>query len=327
MVVVMGLSCNAAIKRKRFCYNKIMNKQKIIPHLWFDKEAVEAAEFYTSVFPDSKITSKATLRDTPSGDTPVVTFELSGYQFMAISAGPFFKFNPSVSFMLNFDPSHDARARENLDAMWEKLADGGQELMPLQEYPFSKRYGWIQDKYGVSWQLILSDAEGEDRPFITPAIMFVGGNCGKAEEAMNFYLSVFKGTRTGELARYGEGQEPDKPNTIMFADFMLENQWFAIMDSATMHNFAFNEAISLLVNCDTQEEIDYYWGKLSAVPEAEQCGWLKDKYGLSWQITPAAMNDMMANGTQEQIDRVTKAFMPMKKLDVAVLEKAYNGKS
>ncbi|HET8671420.1 MAG TPA: VOC family protein [Candidatus Saccharimonadales bacterium] len=302
-----------------------MSTQKIIPHLWFDKEAAEAAEFYTKAFPNSKITSTTTLHDTPSGDTPVVAFELNGYGFMAISAGPLFTFNPSVSFILNFDPSHDTQAQSKLDELWGTLTGGGKVLMPLQEYPFSKRYGWVQDKYGISWQLILSDSEGEDRPFITPALMFVDDNYGKAEEAIQFYQSVFKDTRAGITARYGAGQEPDKPGNVMFADFMLENQWFAAMDSARMHGFTFNEAISLIVNCADQEEIDYYWEKLSAVPESEQCGWLKDKYGLSWQIVPSAMNDMMAHSSPEQIDRLTKAFLPMKKLDLATLEKAYKG--
>lgn len=301
-----------------------MNMQKIIPHLWFDTQAAQAAAFYTSIFPDSNITSKTMLHDTPSGDGEVVAFTISGYQFMAISAGPFFKTNPSVSFMLNFDPSKDDHAQKKLDELWQKLAEGGTILMPLQEYPFSQRYGWVQDKYGVSWQLILSDAEGEERPFITPSLLFVGDKCGKAEEASEFYLSVFKDSKRGTLARYPQGMEPDKEGTIMFTDIQLEGQWFAAMDSARMHDFTFNEAISLMVMCNTQEEIDYYWDKLSAVPEAEQCGWIKDKYGVSWQITPAALHDMIANGTQEQVDRVTQAFLAMKKFDLAALEKAYN---
>jgi predicted 3-demethylubiquinone-9 3-methyltransferase (glyoxalase superfamily) len=297
---------------------------KITPHLWFDKESREAAEFYVSAFGnDSKITNITTLRDTPSGDTDIVSFELSGQPFMAISAGPLFKFNPSVSFIVNFDPSRDANARKNLDALWEKLSAGGMALMPLDQYPFSERYGWVMDKYGLSWQLILSNPEGEERPFIVPSLMFVGDVCGKAEEAVSFYLSVFKNTKQGAVFRYGPGQEPDKEGTIMFSDFMLEGQWFAAMDSAREHSFAFNEAISFIVHCDTQDEIDYYWERLSAAPESEQCGWLKDKYGLSWQIVPTAMDEMMNRATREQLDRVTQAFLPMKKLDIAQLQKAY----
>ena len=152
--------------------------QKITPHLWYDKGAKEAAEFYCSIFPNSKITSATTIKDTPSGDSEIVAFELNGQSFMAISAGPLFKFNESISF---------------------------------------------------------------------------------------------------------------------------------------------------IINCETQEEIDHYWEKLSADPKAEQCGWLKDKYGLSWQVVPTAMARMMSTGTPEQIGRVTKAFLAMKKFDIATLEKAFRG--
>jgi predicted 3-demethylubiquinone-9 3-methyltransferase (glyoxalase superfamily) len=106
---------------------------------------------------------------------------------------------------------------------------------------------------------------------------------------------------------------------------MLENQWFAAMDSAHEHKFKFNEAISFMVYCDTQAEIDEYWEKLSAVPEAEQCGWLKDRYGVSWQIVPTAMDEMMSQGTSDQMGRVTEAFLKMKKFDIAELKRAYEG--
>jgi predicted 3-demethylubiquinone-9 3-methyltransferase (glyoxalase superfamily) len=174
--------------------------------------------------------------------------------------------------------------------------------------------------------LLLGKPEGEPRPAIVPSLMFVGANAGKAEAAIDFYLSVFRNSRRGITARYGPGQEPDKEGTITFADFMLEKTWLAAMDSAREHKFNFNEAVSLMVNCDDQQEIDYYWGKLSAVPEAEQCGWLKDKYGVSWQVVPTAMSEMMREGTPEQIARVTQAFLPMKKFDLAALERAYAGR-
>lgn len=301
-----------------------MTEKKIVPHLWFDKEAKEAAEFYVSVFGgDSKVTSATIIPDTPSGDAEMVTFTLRGQEFMAISAGPYFKFNPSISFMVNFDPSRDRDARQRIDAVWEKLSLGGMALMPLQEYPFSKRYGWIQDKYGLSWQLILTNPEGEERPDFIPSFLFTKENCGKAEKANNFYRSVFKHSKQGALVRYGAGQEPDVEGTVMFSDFRLENLWFVAMDNARDHDFSFNEAISFVVSCDTQEEIDYYWEKLSAVPEAEQCGWLKDRFGVSWQIVPTVLNELMS-GTPEQRARVTKAFLEMKKFDIETLKLAYN---
>jgi predicted 3-demethylubiquinone-9 3-methyltransferase (glyoxalase superfamily) len=299
--------------------------QKIIPHLWFDKEAKEAAEFYTSTFPNSKLTNITTIQNTPSGDCDIVSFELWGYRLMAISAGPLFKFNPSISLMVNFDPAQDKDAKTRIDKVWEKLSAGGNILMPLDKYPFSERYGWVQDRYGLSWQLILTNPEGEKRPTIIPFFLFVGDVYGKAEEAFDSYLSIFKNSKRGAMVRYGAGQAPDKEGAVMFTDFMLEDQWFAAMDSAHQHNFKFNEAISLMVNCETQEEIDYYWKKLSAVPEAEQCGWLKDKFGISWQVVPTAMDTMMRDGSPEQIARVTQAFLKMKKFDLTELRKAYQG--
>ena len=154
-------------------------KQKIVPHLWYDKEAKEAAQFYCSVFPDSKVTNVATIHDTPSGDCDIVSFTLLGQKFMAISAGPLFKFNEAISFM---------------------------------------------------------------------------------------------------------------------------------------------------VYCSTQKEIDYYSDKLSAVPQAEQCGWVKDKYGLSWQIVPTAMDKMMRDKDAKKVARVTQAFLKMKRFDIAALKRAYEGK-
>lgn len=303
---------------------KMITNQKIVPHLWYDKEAKEAAELYTSIFPESKITNVTAIRDTPSGDSEIVSFELWGQKFTAISAGPYFKLNPSISFTVHFDPSRIENAVEKLNDAWQKLSEGGTVLMPLDKYPFSERYGWLQDKYGLSWQLMLTNTEGEVRPTIVTSLLFVGEQCGNAEEALQFYLSVFKNTKQGHIARYPKGMEPDKEETIMFSDFCLENQWFTALDSAHEHKFSFNEAISFMVYCETQEEIDYYWDKLSAVSEAEQCGWLKDKFGISWQIVPSEMDEMMSKGTPEQIDRVTKAFLTMKKFDLAELRKAYN---
>jgi predicted 3-demethylubiquinone-9 3-methyltransferase (glyoxalase superfamily) len=297
----------------------------ITPHLWFDTQAREAAEFYCSVFPDSKVESIVTIRDTPSGDCDVASFTLQGQPFMAISAGPVFQFNPSVSFIVNFDPSRDPDAAARLERIWTTLVDGGKVLMPLDAYPFSKRYGWLQDRYGLSWQLILADPSGEPRPAIVPSLLFTGEVCGKAEEAGAFYRSVFDGSRAGQLVRYPEGMAPDKAGTVMYSDFQLDGTWFAAMDSAREHGFGFNEAVSFLVHCRDQAEVDRYWAQLSSVPESEQCGWCKDRYGVSWQISPIVLDELMTSGDQAVVDRVTQAFLEMKKLDVAAIEKAGRG--
>jgi predicted 3-demethylubiquinone-9 3-methyltransferase (glyoxalase superfamily) len=297
----------------------------ITPHLWFDTQAREAAEFYCALFPDSKVDSLVTLRDTPSGDCDVVAFTLHGQPFKAISAGPLFRFTPAVSFMLNFDPSREKNARDRLDRTWAALMDGGTALMPLDAYPFSPRFGWVQDRYGLSWQLILSDGSGEPRPPIMPALMFTREATGQAEAAGRFYRSVFDGSREGRLEPYPDGAAPDADSRIMFSDFRLGETWFAAMDSGHGHSFGFNEAISFVVSCRDQAEIDRYWAQLSSVPESEQCGWCKDRFGLSWQVTPAVLDAYLSSADQALVSRVTHAFLPMHKLDVAAIEAAARG--
>jgi len=271
--------------------------QKITPNLWFDRNGKEAADFYVSAFPNSKVvaveyypnSAEEGLADFQSefaGKELTIEFELNGQRFTAINAGPEFTFNPSISFMVNFDPSRDEQAREHLDELWNKLISGGEALMPLDEYPYSKRYGWVKDRYGLTWQLMLANPDGEPRPFIIPSLMFTQENTNRAEEAINFYLSVFTDAKLGTSVRYSEDTGPARKGSLMFADFMLAGQWFAAMDSAVEQNFSFNEAISLSVACKDQAEIDDLWNKISSVPEAEVCGWCKDKYGLSWQVIP-----------------------------------------
>ena len=284
--------------------------QKIIPHLWFDNKAREAAEFYVSVFDNSKINFINRIPDTPSGDAELVGFKVMGFDFMAISAGPFFKINPSISFHVR------CRTVEEVNRIWERLSTGGTVMMELGEYPFSKRYGWIQDKFGVSWQVIHSMGNFKQR--IMPALMFVGDVCGKAEEAIGFYTSVFKNTKAEVLARYEKGEDPDREGTVKYAQLVLDGQEFSAMESARMHNFGFNEGVSLIITCKDQKEIDYFWDKLSAVPKAEQCGWIKDKYGVSWQIIPVNMGELIGKNPK----KTTPVMLRMKKIIITDLEKA-----
>lgn len=294
----------------------------IRPHLWFDTEAREASAFYSAVFPGSAVEHVGVVRDTPSGDCDVVYFRLAGQPFMAISAGPAFRFTPAISFIVNFDPGRDPQAQQSLDATWAQLADGGSVLMPLGAYPFSPRYGWVQDRFGLSWQLILSDPAREPRPFITPSLLFTGEVCGKAEEAAAFYRGVFAGSVPGELARYPAGMAPDREGTVMYTDFRLGDSWFAAMDSARGHGFGFNEAVAFVIECADQAEIDRYWSHLSAVPEAEECGWCKDRYGVSWLVVPALMMEMLRSEDPELVKGVMQAMQGMKKIDMAGIVRA-----
>ncbi len=294
-------------------------QQKITPHLWFDKQAREAVDFYISVFPNSKIKGSAVIHDTPSGTVDILTVELAGHEFICMNAGPLFTFNPSISFRI------DCETKEEAEAFWGKLSVGAMVLMELGTYPFSEKYGWLQDRYGVSWQ-IMYVGDRKIKQKITPMLMFIGNQAGRAEEAIKLYTSVFHNSAMGQSMRYGKNEEPDKEGTLKFAAFTLEGQEFAAMDSAHPHKFAFNEAISLLVHCDSQQEIDYFSEKLSADPKAEQCGWIKDKFGLSWQIHPTLVGKMLEDKDEKKVARVTQAFLKMKKFNIEEVKKAYEGK-
>lgn len=288
---------------------------KISSHLWYDKEAKEAAYFYISIFDDAAIISESSLENTPSGKVDIMKIELYGQEFTLLSAGPYFKFNPSLSFTV------ECSTKEETKALWDKLSKNGSVLMDLGEYPFSPMFGWLQDKFGLSWQLIYAD-NNPVKQKITPSLMFTGKNVGKAEEAINFYCSVFKNAMKGNVSRREINEGPDKEGTVKHASFNLEGITFFAMDSAYEHGFTFNEAVSFMVNCETQDEIDYYWNKLSADPKSEQCGWLKDKYGLSWQIVPSIMPKLLSGEDKEKTKRVTEAFLKMKKLDIESLKSA-----
>lgn len=291
--------------------------ERIVPHLWFNDNAKEAVNFYRTLFDDSKMMLEQKLDGTPSGENAVYyEFTLAGQLFGALNGGPHFTFNPAISIFVNCETI------EETEVLWQKLIEGGRALMPLQEYTFSKLYGWVEDKYGLSWQVIYTEGfEYEQK--ITMQLMFSGHMTGKANEAIKYYTDLFKDGVIGDIHEYEEGQAVQEDAKISHANFSILDTEILASDNGTQTDYTFNEAISLMVLCVTQAEIDYYWEKLSADPEAEQCGWLKDKFGVSWQIVPANMNELMSRGTQAQIDAVTQEFLKMKKLDKNHLERAW----
>lgn len=295
----------------------------IKPHLWFSQSAKQAAEFYASFMPDAAV-NYTNHFPMGGGECEIVEFTIAGQSFFGISAGQGIGINPSISFMINFDPSRDPDAARHIDEIWSKLTEKGKVHMPLDSYPFSKRYGWVEDKYGISWQLMLTNPEGEERPVIIPSLMFTEPVTGRANEAIDFYCSIFKDGKRGTTAPRPVDMGPDKAGTLMFADFYIDQTWFAAMDSALQHGYNFNDAVSLLIPCETQEEIDHYWQALTTDGQPGQCGWLKDKYGVSWQVASTVMFDAFKKGSPEQIARVTESFMTMKKVDMATLQRAYD---
>jgi predicted 3-demethylubiquinone-9 3-methyltransferase (glyoxalase superfamily) len=283
--------------------------EKITPFLWFDNNAEQAAKFYVSVFNKSKI-GKVTRYDKASakasgqkeGSVMTIGFQLRGQAFTGLNGGPIFKFTPAISFLV-----HCKTARE-VDELFKKLSKGGEIMMPLDAYPFSKRYAFIKDKFGVAWQIIF-----DKQTHITPALLFVGKSYGKAKDAVKFYTSVFKQAKVEAMHLY------EDKRLVMYSSFLLEGREFSAMDGKGEHKFSFNESISFAVNCDTQKEIDYYWKKLSADKKSEQCGWLKDKFGISWQIVPSTLPKLISSARSP---RLMQELMQMKKLDLKRLQQA-----
>ncbi len=288
------------------------NKQKITPFLWYDTQAEEAARFYTSIFPDSK-----TGKIQRQGDAVLtVQFFLSGQEFGALNGGPMFTFNPSVSFYTVCE------SEAEIDNAWEKLSEGGKTMMPLQKYPWSEKYGWVQDKYGVSWQLDLGKIQDVGQK-ISPALMFTEEQHGKAEEAIHFYTSVFENSGINLLARYEEGEGGPAAGTIKHARFRLDGNIFMAMDSSYSHGFGFNEAISFVVHCGPQKEVDYFWEELTADGGEEMmCAWLKDKYGVVWQIVPDELIRLISDPDPARAQRAAGAMMQMRKIDIEKVRRA-----
>jgi predicted 3-demethylubiquinone-9 3-methyltransferase (glyoxalase superfamily) len=293
-------------------------KQRIAPFLWFDKNAEEAVSFYISCFKNSKAGSisrydKASAKASgqPEGSVLTESFQLNGQEFIALNGGPVFKFTPCISFFVTCE------TEEEINALWKKLSVNGKTLMEFNTYPFSKKYGWVEDKFGLSWQLNLTG----DKQKINPLLMFTGKQAGKAEEAINFYTSLFKKSEIINLVHYDEGQGEPEGN-VVHAKFSLDGEEIMAMDSSRKHDFNFTPAVSLLVYCETQREVDYFWNKLTEGGKEVECGWLEDKYGVSWQIVPTVFMKLLNQPDKEKSKRVMQAMMKMKKFDIKKLEEA-----
>ena len=287
--------------------------QKITPFLWFDSQAEEAATFYTSLFDNSRIGMVRRYGEAgpgPKGTVMTLDFQLCGARFMALNGGPVFKFTPALSFFVS------CASEEEIDRLWRSLSAGGSVMMELQKYPFSDKFGWLSDRYGLSWQLNLTGTRK-----ITPFFMFVGEQHGKAEEAMTSWCSLFPRSRIEQVQRYGSNQGGAE-GAVMHGRFVLDNQEFMAMDSNHPHAFTFTPALSFFVDCTTQEEIDIFWEKLGKGGRTDQCGWLQDKYGVSWQIVPAILGELLGDPDPVKAKKVTQAMLKMTKLDIAELKKA-----
>lgn len=293
-----------------------MHMQKITPFLWFNKNVDEATSFYVSIFQNAKVDSMTRYGDQEAGTPGTVietTFSIAGEKFYALSGGLLFSFSPAISFYVSCDTD------EELTELWTKLCIQGEVMMELGKYPFGEKYGWVQDKFGVSWQLNLMPHSQK----ITPFLMFVGEHQGQAREAIEFYCSLFHDSRIIKMQTYGKGeQEPE--GRVQHAVFALGGYELMALDSGLGHAFTFTPAISFFVSCQTQEEVDWFWEKLSEGGEKEMCGWLKDKYGISWQIIPTILGELMQDRNPVKAKRVMDVMLQMRKIEIEKLKQAYS---
>ncbi|MEP7196371.1 MAG: VOC family protein [Saprospiraceae bacterium] len=264
---------------------------EIYPCLWFDGQAKEAAVFYCSVFDNSKV-----MMETPM----MVGFELNGKKLMGLNGGPQYKINPSISMFVH------CTSTEECERIWNSLSEDALVLMQLNNYPWSEKYGWLQDKFGFTWQIMKSD---KDR--MMPAMLFTGANFGRAKEAMDYYTKVFAKSRIDRVNYYPEGSGFD--GKVTYSEIMLDDYPLVVMDGPNEHKFTFSEGVSLVVHCANQEEIDYFWNDFTKDGgEESRCGWCKDKFGVSWQIIPTNLGEILGNSQNGQ--RAFNAMLQMKKL-------------
>lgn len=299
--------------------------KNISPFLWFDDGAEEAVNFYVSSFA-STFESSGKGKETDilatsrygdamphlKGKVMTVSFKILGEDFIALNGGPVkdFTFNPSISFLV------ECETKDEVDTLFNKLSEGGKILMPLDKYPFSEKFAWIEDKFCISWQLIYANTQPKSTPFLWFS--------SQAEEAMNYYTSLFsslgnKSSEIKKLSRFGVN-ENGPMGKVQHAVFSLNGQEFMAMDSNPED---FTPAISLFVNCDTQKEVDKLWDKLLDGGKPIQCGWLTDKFGLTWQIVPTILMKLMSDPDKKKAQHVMEAMMKMIKIESEDLIKAY----
>ena len=287
-----------------------MMNNNIFPCLWFNGDGKEAADFYCETF-GGKITA----------DTPVVlNIELFDQKLMFLNAGPQFEKNASISFTVLCETEMEVQQ------YWTELCKNGMVLMDLGEYPWSKKYGWVRDQFGVTWQLYLGENKGKQK--IIPTLMFVHQNNGKAQKAMELYTSIFPNSKIGRVLKYGEGvgnENHEIAENVQHADFEIDDYSFFCMDNSHDHQFDFNEGISIVVMTDDQKQTDHLWNSLVAGGRPSMCGWLKDQFGVSWQIVPKKLLELMNDFDQPiKAQKVVEAMMSMQKIEISDLENAYN---
>lgn len=279
-------------------------KEKITPCLWYDNQAKDAGAFYCEYLQDAKIVAKS----------PFVTeIAIAGQSITLLNGGPIYQPNASISLF------YTCETESEIDRIWKAFAEEGAVLMPLDAYPWSERYGWLNDKYGVSWQFAVGKIEDVGQK-IAPCLLFAGSQYARAEEAIKHYSTIFRNTELDGILRYEKTDAPEQVGSVKHAQLRIDSQTFMFMDSLESQDLSFSEGVSLTIHCETQEEIDYYWNKLTEGGEESRCGWLKDKFGVSWQVIPMILSQIMSN--PDKADKAAQAFMHMRKFEIEKIVQA-----
>lgn len=271
----------------------------IYPCLWYDQQASEAAHTYVDLFGQARI-----LDENPM----VSSFEIYGKRIIGLNGGPAFTINPSISLFAVVPDQIE------LDRLWNGLIEGGEALIPLDTYSWSARYGWLKDRFGMTWQLMLG-GEYHTKAALTPSLLFTGHRFGQAEAFIHRHTAHFPDSSPGFIQHYGEGDPHE--GKVLFSEFTLRGTPLIAMDGPGEHDYTFNEGVSFVVECDTQEEIDTYWNAITREGDESMCGWCTDPFGISWQIIPARLGEWMTDPAHGKQTR--EALLRMKKLIIADL--------
>lgn len=274
-------------------------KSPITSCLWFDGKAAEAAAFHCKTFPNSKIIQS---------DEFVTHYDINGYRFTALNGGPQYKMTPAVSYFVY------CGSDEEIERLYKLLKQGGRVLMPLGTYPWTSKYAWVQDKFGVSWQLDIDDIKVPQK--VVPSLLFTDKKYALIQEAFDHYDVVFETMFLTSLPYPINAGAP--LGTHQFAQFKLNDTVFNAMSNNSKHDFDFTPGNSFVIECESQEEIDECWDQLIEGGEGSKCGWLVDKYGISWQVIPSQLDQLMSNPDTAQA--VMGKMLEMEKIDINVLQ-------
>ena len=284
---------------------------KIIPHLSFHYKAKDAINFYMRFFNDSEILNITSIKNENGSSSEKINFQIAGTQFQATSEEVSDKFNQALSLTVLFNSKAEA------EILWNKIKDHAVVLRPFGPDEYKQIYASLEDQYGLVWQIMTTSEKIDQR--ILPSLLFTN----QAEEAMIFYGQVFENSIIETVHR----KKGSEYSSIILSESKIKDLKMSFMDVEPEDNPGFNESLSFMILCDNQEEIDFYWNKLSDKKEVGRAGRTTDKFGLSWQIIPERLFEMIRQGSDKQRKVLNQALSKMNKITLKEIEEAFKDES